>query len=624
MVYDCILWVVIGLCGIIGVVALHGKTPYSPGKMVFRGLLRLEYRGYDSAGVASVVGDLVKVLKGKGKILELERRMGLSSIGGLTVIGHTRWATHGAPSDENAHPHIDCSGRIAVVHNGIIQNFRELKKMLVERGHVFRSDTDTEVFPHLVEEFYKSTNDLYEAFKNAVKMIDGSYALIMISSIEPDKMFFAKKDSPLIIGLGNGFNVLASDIPALLEYTKRVITVRDNWIGYVTPTEIFVEDIVRGAVDWRKYIRIVEWSLEDAARGGYAHFMLKEIHEQPRALKETYYGIMRDVAVDEAVRLLLNADKIYVTAAGTSFHASYYFSLLMSILGKRLVTPFIASEYESYHLTASEGDVLIVVSQSGETMDALKALRAFMEKNVKVIAVSNVVDSAIPRESNIAIYTRAGPEIGVAATKTFTAQTLVLSWLTIAYSEASGSLTRSEADELRGWLGRSGEIVGRIIARTEPVARRLAEWFSHVGNAYYLSRSIGVPVAMEGALKLKEIAYIHSEAYPAGESKHGPIALVEDGFPVVFTIPNKEDLEKLLLGNIQEMKARGAVIIGVASENTSLGDQLDYQFKIPDTHWILTPITHTPPQQLLAYYTAVSKGYDPDKPRNLAKTVTVE
>lgn len=617
-------WVVIGLCGIIGVVALLGKTPYSPGVMVYRGLLRLEYRGYDSAGVASVVGGCVRVLKGKGRIADLERRIGLSSIEGLTVIGHTRWATHGTPSDNNAHPHIDCSGRIAVVHNGIIQNFRELKKMLIDKGHVFRSDTDTEVFPHLVEELYKNTNDLFKAFRKAVEMIDGSYALIMISSIEPDKIFFAKKDSPLIIGLGDGFNILASDIPALLEYTRRIITVRDGWLGYVTPTSIYVEDIRGGVVDWRKYVRVVEWSLEDATRGGYAHFMLKEIHEQPRALKDTYYGILHDIAVDETVKLMLDADKIYVTAAGTSFHASYYFSLLMNTLGKRLVTPFIASEYESYYLTASDRDLLIVVSQSGETMDALKALRAFKDRGVRVVAVSNVVDSAIPRESNIAIYTRAGPEIGVAATKTFTTQTLVLSWLAIAYAEASGSLRKSEADKLREWLGKSGEVVGKVISHSEPVAKRLAEWFRSISNAYYLSRSIGVPVAMEGALKLKEIAYIHAEAYPAGESKHGPIALVEEEFPVVFTIPNREDLEKLLLGNIQEMKARGAVIIGVASENTSLSDQLDYQFKIPDTHWILTPITHTPPQQLLAYYTAVSKGYDPDKPRNLAKTVTVE
>ncbi len=612
------------MCGIIGIVSLPGKTPYRPGIMVFRGLKRLEYRGYDSAGVAAVQGDRIVVIKGKGRIDELDKRIGLSSIDGTTIIGHTRWATHGAPSDNNAHPHTGCGNKFAVVHNGIIQNFRELKRILINKGHVFRSDTDTEVVPHLVEELYKNTGNVYEAFKQAIKMIKGSYALILISVYEPDKIFFAKKDSPLIIGLAEGFNLLASDIPALLEYTRKIITVRDNWIGYISPVEVFIEDLDRGIVDWRRYVRIVEWSLEDATKSGYPHFMLKEIHEQPRALKDTFYGIRDDVAVVEAVKMLLDAGKIFVTAAGTSFHAGYYYSVLTAILAKASIIPFIASEYEVYAPTSGEGDVLIVVSQSGETMDSLKALRAFREQGARIIAVSNVIDSAIPRESDVSIYTRAGPEIGVAATKTFTTQTLVLSWLAIAHAEAAGNLVGKEADELREWLGRSGEITSKIIAWNESYALKLSEWFSTRGNSYYLSRGIGVPVAMEGALKMKEISYIHAEAYPAGESKHGPIALVEENYPVVFVVPNHHELEKLLLGNIQEMKARGAVIIGVAGENTSLKDQLDYWFKIPETHWILTPITHTPPLQLLAYHTAVKRGYDPDKPRNLAKTVTVE
>ncbi len=612
------------MCGIIGVTALPGKTPYRPGIVVFRGLKRLEYRGYDSAGVAAISEGRIVVVKGKGKIDELEKKLGLSSVDGLTVIGHTRWATHGAPSDVNAHPHIDCNGSFAVVHNGIIQNFRELKEMLIKRGHTFWSETDTEVVPHLVEELYKSTGNVYEAFKQAVKMIDGSYALILISVYEPDKIFFAKKDSPLIIGLGDGFNLLASDIPALLEYTRKVVTVRDGWIGYITPTNIFIEDLEKGVIDWSKYVRIVEWSLEDATKSGYPHYMLKEIHEQPRALRETYYGLIDEPAIGEAVKLLMDAERIYVTAAGTSFHAGYYYSVLSAVLARRVTIPFIASEYEVYEKTSCERDVLIVISQSGETMDSLKALRAFKERGVRVIAISNVVDSAIPRESDITIYTRAGPEIGVAATKTFTTQTLVLSWLAVALAEESGVITGSEAREYREWLGRSGDLVARVIAINEPYALKLSEWLALRGNAYYLSRGIGVPVAMEGALKLKEIAYIHAEAYPAGESKHGPIALVEPDYPVLFVIPQHKELEKLLLGNIQEMKARGGVIIGVASEDTSLRDQLDYWFRVPRSHWILTPITHTPPLQLLAYHTAVRRGYDPDKPRNLAKTVTVE
>lgn len=612
------------MCGIIGVVALHGKTPTRPGLMVYKGLKRLEYRGYDSAGLAAVTSGRIIVLKGKGKIDELEKSLGFSSVDGQAIIGHTRWATHGPPSDVNAHPHTDCKGEFAVAHNGIIQNFRELKNMLIEKRHVFRSDTDTEVVPHLVEEHYKSTGDVFEAFRRAIEAIDGSYAIIMISVHEPYKIFFAKKDSPLIIGLGDGYNILASDIPALLEYTRRVITIRDGWYGYVSPNDVFIADIRGGVVDWRKYIRVVEWSLEDATKSGYPHFMLKEIHEQPRALRETYYGIKNDVAVGEAVKLLLDARRIYVTAAGTSYHAGYYYSILTAILTRIPVIHFIASEYEAYATTSGSGDVLIVISQSGETMDSLKALRAFKKNGARIISVSNVVDSAIPRESHVAIYTRAGPEIGVAATKTFTTQTLVLSWLAVSHAEALGRMTRMEAEEYRRWLSRSGDYAAKIIAWSESRAQKLAEWLSTRSNAYYLSRGPGVPVAMEGALKLKEIAYIHAEAYPAGESKHGPIALVEEDFPVLFVIPDNEEIEKLILGNIQEMKARGAVIIGVASEKTMLKDQLDYWFRVPNTHWILTPITHTPPLQLLAYHTAVKKGYDPDKPRNLAKTVTVE
>jgi len=612
------------LCGIIGVTC-SDKISVKPGIMVYNGLIRLEYRGYDSAGVASVNADNIIVVKGKGKIAELEKKYCLSCIEGYTIIGHTRWATHGAPSDVNAHPHIDCTGRIAVVHNGIIQNYRELKNMLISKGHVFKSETDTEVIPHLIEELYNQIGDFYLAFKTAVKMLEGSYAIAVVTSIEPNKIFFAKKDSPLIIGLGDGFNALASDIPALLEYTRKVITVRDGWIGYIDPSNVFIEDVNTGSViDPLKYVRIVEWSLADAVKGGYRHFMLKEIFEQPRALKETFYGIVSDYNLIEASKMIMESDKVFITGAGTSYHASLYFALLTNRLTGKLVHPFIASEYYNYVRVVDDDDALIVVSQSGETMDSLKALRAFRERGAKIIAVSNVIDSSIPRESDIALYTRAGPEIGVAATKTFTTQTLLLVMLSIGMGEMNGSLTRSEAEEYRGIVGSSGEIVSHVLSLNDVYAKELAEWLKDKSSVYYLSRGIGVPVAMEGALKLKEIAYIHAESYPAGESKHGPIALVEKDYPVIFIIPSDEHLEKLLLGNIQEMKARGATIIGVAPEDTFLVDQLDYWFKIPSTHWIITPITHTPPLQLLAYHTSVARGFDPDKPRNLAKTVTVE
>ncbi len=613
------------VCGIIGFCTLS-KTPLaqSPGSVLFKGLKRLEYRGYDSAGVAGVYQGKLIVLKGKGKLDELEEKIRLSSVRGYTVIGHTRWATHGIPNDVNAHPQTDCRNEIAVVHNGIIQNYRELRQFLVERGHVFESDTDTEVIPHLVEEFYREFNDLYTAFKQAIKMLKGSYAIAMVSTIEPDKIFFARKDSPLVIGLGNGYNFVASDIPAFLEYTNRVIIVYDDEIGYITSTNVFLENIGSGVVDWSKRVRVVEWSIEDASKSGYPHYMLKEIMEQPRALRDTLYGLLSDVVVDEAVSILLNSRKVFITAAGTSFHASLYYSLLSSILLGKPVIPFIASEYMVYSPIASSGDTLIVVSQSGETIDSLMALRAFKKKGVRVIAVSNVVDSAIPRESDVALYTRAGPEIGVAATKTFTTQVLLLTFLALKQGSSIGRFSESEYREYIGLLKKVPEFSREVLASTEDIVKELAKWLSRKKSIYYLSRGIGLPIAMEGALKLKEIAYIHAESYPAGESKHGPIALVEKDFPVLFVIPPIDYLEELLLGNIQEMKARGATIICVLSEKSNLIDQCHYPIKTPHTHWLLTPFTHTIPLQLLAYYTAVVKGLDPDKPRNLAKTVTVE
>lgn len=612
------------MCGIIGITCLPTTCPAPAALIVYKGLKRLEYRGYDSVGVACIRDNLLYVKKAKGKVDELEKKEKISRLPGYVVIGHTRWATHGKPSDINAHPQIDCQEKIAVVHNGIIENFREIKKLLTEKGHVFRSDTDTEVIPHLVEDYYESLGNIFDAFKKTIGMIKGSYAILMITVHEPEKIFFAKKDSPLIIGVGKGYNLVASDIPAVLEYTNKIIPLHEGWIGYITPSSIYIEDSHGNPVPWEHYIGFINWSVEDASKSGYPHYMLKEIHEQPRALKETYYGLLKEPKFEDAVKLLINAEKIYVAAAGTSFYASYYYALLTSILAGKLVYSFIASEYETISPTVSERDVLIVVSQSGETMDSLKALRAFKEKGAKIIAVSNVIDSAIPRESHIQLYTCAGPEIGVAATKTFTTQTLLLSWLAVTHAETIGKITRSEAESLREKLGMAGQIAKETIEKTESTVKKLAEWLSRKQNVYYLSRGMGVPIALEGALKLKEIAYIHAEAYPAGESKHGPIALIEPSFPVFFIIPRQTHLEKLLLGNIQEMKARGATIIGVAGEKTELADQLSYWIKVPETHWILTPITHTIPLQLLAYYTSVKKGYDPDKPRNLAKTVTVE
>lgn len=605
-----------------------GKNRLSAAEIVYRGLLKLEYRGYDSAGLASINSSRkeIVVLKGVGRINTLEKKLGLSKTPGYTIIGHTRWATHGRPSDANAHPHTDCRNTIAVVHNGIIQNYLELKNWLKKRGHVFRSETDTEVFAHLVEELYMKTRDFYTAFKKAVEMIKGSYAIAAITIHDPEKIYFARKDSPLIIGVGENYNLVASDIPALLEYTRKIIVVHDNEVGYITPNSIYIEDNRRKkTIDPRSRIRVVEWSMKDAGKSGYPHYMLKEIHEQPRAIKDTIYGVEEDPMIDEAVELLSRADNIYVTAAGTSYYASLYYSMLTSIIARKPVIPFIASEYTVYHSSATGNDVLIVISQSGETIDSLMALRAFKKSGARIIAVSNVVDSAIPRESDIALYTRAGPEIGVAATKTFTTQTILLAWLTVKHGVKEKSIDRDEGRHLINEIKKAPELVAKTIAWNEDRARKLSRWLSRKQSMYYLSRGIGVPVALEGALKMKEIAYIHAEGYPAGESKHGPIALVEEDYPVVFTIPDDKKLSHLLHSNIKEMKARGASTIVLAPESLDIErESIDYLFKIPPGHWIITAVTHTPPLQLLAYYTAVERGYDPDRPRNLAKTVTVE
>jgi glucosamine--fructose-6-phosphate aminotransferase (isomerizing) len=611
------------VCGIIG---LCYSSPRDLGKLLYKGLLRLEYRGYDSAGIAVICERKLHVAKGKGMLRDLEEKLGFTKYTGSTGIGHTRWATHGAPSNINAHPHTDCSGVFAVVHNGIIENYDELKKRLIGRGHVFKSDTDTEVIVHLVEEYYRDTGDVYEAFKRAIRELRGTYAILMITSLEENKIFFAKKDSPLVVGVGDGYNVLASDIPAILDHTRRVVVLRDHWVGYATPSSVYVEDLATGKpVDYSAYIRLVEWSVEEASKGGYPFYMIKEIYEQPQVLKSTIAGLKSSKELPLAVKAIVEANgRVFVTGAGTSYHAAEFYAIASSTLTGILAVPFIASEYEAYSESAREGDVLVAISQSGETMDVIKAVRKFKERGVRVLAVSNVVDSAIPRESHIALYTRAGPEIGVAATKTFLTQTLLLAWLIAGVAEYTGVLSRSEYSEVTSLLERAPRVAEISLERSEELARELAKSYASKSSMYYLSRHIGVPVAREGALKIKEIAYIHAEAYPAGESKHGPIALVESKFPVVFVAPGISLVEQAIKGNIEEMRARGAETVGVVCEGSPLKGLLDHVIEVSCPHWLLTPISHTPPLQLLAYYTATTKGLNPDRPRNLAKTVTVE
>jgi glucosamine--fructose-6-phosphate aminotransferase (isomerizing) len=602
------------VCGIFGIV--YAERPRrNLGEILRRALERLEYRGYDSAGVAVINKGLV-VRKDAGKVAEVAARYSFDALQGIAGLAHTRWATHGKPDQTNAHPHTDCRGVVAVVHNGIIENYAELKEELVKKGHVFRSETDTEVVAHLVEEYKRQGLDTFAAFKKAVSRIRGAYAMALIDAENPQVIYFARNLSPLIIGVGDGFNIVASDIPTVLDHTRRVIAVRDGEYGYITPTEVYIEaDGV--PQDAASRIEEIPWSAEMATKGGYPHFMLKEIYEQPESLASTVAGL--DWRTLEAVaNALLSARNVYVVAAGSSHHAGLVLSHFLLRL-KITPIPIVASEYAAYENLFDKEDVAIAISQSGETIDTIKAVRALRERGVKVAAVTNVVGSTLSRESDLVIYTRAGPEIGVAATKTFTTQVATLAALYVSALKTLGYDTAPHERELKALP----DMARKTVEGTAGTAKDLAKRLKKAASAYYLGRGSAVPVAMEGALKLKEVAYIHAEAYPAGESKHGPIALVEEGFPTIFVFSDPTTREKTL-SNVAEMKARGAYTIGTVPARSDIAKKLDLPIEVPDAGELTAPILHAIPLQLLAYFTAVERGYDPDRPRNLAKTVTVE
>lgn len=605
------------MCGIVGVVTEESKA----GAILRECLRRLEYRGYDSAGIATIDGGKIVLAKGAGKIEEVDSRYCFKCLEGKIGIGHTRWATHGPPTDVNAHPHIDCKGRVAVAHNGIIENYFELRQELEQKAHRFVSQTDTEVIAHLIEEYLSGGLEPFEAFKRAVQRLRGSYALAVLIKDTPSRIYFARRYSPLVIGIGRNAVFLASDIPAFLEYTRKIILLNDGELGYVSLEAIRIEDSSGHIVNEKERIIEVDWSPDSARREGYPHFMLKEIHEQPRVIGDTIFGFGRDY--ETAGMVISNAQNIFVTAAGTSYHASLYFSLLTARLTGLKIIPFISSEYESYVHLANRGDVLIAVSQSGETIDTLMALRAFKDRGAKVVSLTNVVGSVISRESDFPVYMKAGPEIGVAATKTFTTQLTALTWLSSILAWHTGKIGEGDLKNIRERLGKLPDLASRVISQSEGWAKGVSQLLATKSNAYYLGRGLALPIALEGALKLKEIAYIHAEGYPAGESKHGPIALVEPGFPVIF-VSIEKNLEKKLVGNVEEMKARGALTLGVLRKDSELAERLDDKIIIPSDDELLLPILETIPLQLLAYYSAVAKGFDPDKPRNLAKTVTVE
>ncbi|MHA1214017.1 MAG: glutamine--fructose-6-phosphate transaminase (isomerizing) [Candidatus Hodarchaeales archaeon] len=609
------------MCGIIAITT-SSKTKVS--KLITTGLKRLEYRGYDSVGIATINNGKIEILKDAGTIDSVNKKLCLEQLEGSIGIGHTRWATHGPPNQINAHPHSDCSGKIMVVHNGIIENYLELKEILKRKGHKFSSQTDSEVIAHLVEEELKTTNQqksVVMAFKQALSKLEGAYAITLIHVDEPETIFLARKDSPLVIGVRDDTKFAASDIPAFLEYTKRVIVLKNGEIATITPKAVYIE---RNGFKVQPKPVIVSWTAESAQKSGYPHFMLKEIHEQPIVLKNTL-NISNDI-ISRASKKIINADRIVFIACGTSYHASLSgYHQFQRILKKKPMYSVIASEYETYSDFFDKDTLFIAISQSGETLDVMKSLTKARKSGSSILSIGNVTDSSIPRLSHISLYTKAGPEIGVAASKTHTTQIALLTRLALQLEYDTGIYNKNEyTEQVETLLQKTPELARSVINQNELKAKKLASIIQNQQHAYFLARGYNMPVALEGALKLKEISYIHAEAFPAGESKHGPIAIVEQDFPVIMIAPN-DWTSKKIVGNAEEMRARGGYIISVTEKQHIIVPRSDYTFFIPKTFSdIINPIVYIIPLQMLAYYTAVKRGFDPDKPKNLAKTVTVE
>ncbi|MEM1545233.1 MAG: glutamine--fructose-6-phosphate transaminase (isomerizing) [Candidatus Methanomethylicia archaeon] len=605
------------MCGIFGCIVNGVKAA----PLIHSALKRLEYRGYDSAGIATIYNGLLFLKKDSGRIDEIHKKLDLNNLPGMIGIGHTRWATHGAPSMENAHPHTDCTGKIAIVHNGIIENYIEIKKLLESKGHIFKSRTDSEVFAHLIEDNIKNNMSFEDSVKQAVKLISGSYAIAAIHADE-DKILCVKNESPLVIGVNDNGVFCASDIPALLPYTNRVIELFDGEMAVLSLRDIKIIRIENGSIVQR-HETIIDWTMDMAEKGGFPHFMLKEIYEQPRAIRNTLRIDKRLINI--ASMLIENSDKLFLVACGTSYHACLAASYIFSELSLINVIPCIASEFlKNYAQLVDENTVVIAVSQSGETRDTLTAVRNAKMRGAQIIGVTNVIGSELTRISDIYLNIQAGPEIGVAATKTYISQLTLLSLLAINFSHSYGLVSENTYRHLLSELYETSVIIEKYLRHIDNEARRIAQAIAPRENIFYLSRGINVASALEGALKLKEISYIHAEGYPAGESKHGPIALVEEGFPCIFITPAGETSMKML-GNIMEMKARGAKIISITQDNAhEVKEVSDITISIESNlSEILTPIIFSPPLQLIAYHTAILRLKDPDKPRNLAKSVTV-
>jgi len=607
------------MCGIFGCILKNGNAAST----VHAALKRLEYRGYDSVGEATIHKGKLLIKKDKGKIDEVHFIHNLDDVPGRIAIGHTRWATHGAPSRINAHPHTDCTEQIAVVHNGIIENFAELKKELEDLGHVFKSKTDTEVISHLVEDKIKEGLPLAQAVCESVKRVDGSYAIAVISVKEPDKIVCARKESPLVIGVGENSIHCASDIPAFLPLTNKAVIVEDGELVILSDDGYEIHKIL----DWKLVDRkpkIIDWTAEMAEKQGYPHFMLKEIHEQPLSLRNTLR--LQEQYLDLMATFLERATEVFLVAAGTSYHACLAASYMFGKVAFLATHPVIASEFIEQHGKAVNIDsTILAVSQSGETADTLAAVNWARQKAATILGLTNVVGSTLTNISRAYVCQQSGPEIGVAATKTFTAQLSVLSQLALNVAKRRGKISHTEIEELEDNLKRIPEVVETILKTQEDKIKKLAKKYRDKQCFFFLGRGISSATAMEGKLKLLEIAYAPAIAYPAGESKHGPISLVEPGFPVVFICP-KDETRKTIIGNIMEMKARGASIIAIIEEGDEetkrlVDDYIEVPKGFPE---VLSPVPYVIPLQLFAYYMAIERGYDPDKPRNLAKSVTVK
>lgn len=611
-----------------GIVAYIGHREVYP--ILIKGLQRLEYRGYDSAGIAILNGDL-KVFKKAGKVSDLHEHVKGLDTSGKIGMGHTRWATHGEPNDRNAHPHYSQNGKFAIIHNGIIENYSSIKAELTKRGHTFNSDTDTEVLVHLIEDIYINGKvSLDEAVRLALGEVIGAYAIVILAHDHPNELICARKGSPIVIGVGKekGEFFVASDATPIIEYTNNVIYLNDGEVAYINDGQLIVKTIENQVKT--PYIHELEMKLEELEKGGYDHFMLKEIYEQPRSIWDSMRGridakkgFLRMGGVAEYENKFVNAKRILIIGCGTSWHAGLVAEYLFEDLARIPVEVEYASEFRYRNPVIYEDDIVIPISQSGETADTLAAIELAKSKGATIFGVCNVVGSSIPRATHAGAYTHAGPEIGVASTKAFTAQVTVLTLIALQIARTRGTITDSRYHQLLNELEMIPQKVEKVLKLNDQLIG-IAEQFQHAKNFLYLGRGYGFPVALEGALKLKEISYIHAEGYPAAEMKHGPIALIDEEMPVVV-IANKNETYEKVVSNIQEVKARKGKIIAIVTEGDDVVRGLaDHVIEIPESDDILMPLISVVPLQLLSYHIAVMRGCNVDQPRNLAKSVTVE